>query len=105
VYLSDRPPVIETQEDIPGRVALGPSHRAPRVEGTVRLRTGRLLYVDTDFVLYGEETPVRLTESRKVKLKELHYFDHPLYGVLLQVTPYHRPQKLAPFDETASEEN
>jgi hypothetical protein len=29
---------------------------------------------------------VRLTESRRVRLKELHYFDHPLFGVIVQVT-------------------
>lgn len=29
---------------------------------------------------------VRLTESRRIRLKELHYFDHPLFGVIVQVT-------------------
>ncbi len=29
----------------------------------------------------------RLKESRRIKSKELHYFDHPLYGVLLLTTP------------------
>ncbi|MCW8856920.1 MAG: peptidoglycan binding protein CsiV [Kangiella sp.] len=29
-----------------------------------------------------------LSENRKVKLDELHYFDHPNMGILLKVTPY-----------------
>lgn len=29
-----------------------------------------------------------LSEYRKVKLEELHYFDHPNMGILLKVTPY-----------------
>lgn len=29
-----------------------------------------------------------LSESRKVKLDELHYFDHPNMGILLKVTPH-----------------
>jgi hypothetical protein len=29
---------------------------------------------------------VRMTQSRKIKLNELNYFDHPLFGVLLQVS-------------------
>ncbi len=29
-----------------------------------------------------------LSESRKIKLEELHYFDHPNMGVLLKVTPH-----------------
>ena len=31
---------------------------------------------------------VRLTESRRIKLNELHYFDHPLFGVILQVSRF-----------------
>ena len=31
---------------------------------------------------------VRLTESRRIKLNELHFFDHPLFGVILQVSRY-----------------
>jgi hypothetical protein len=34
---------------------------------------------------------VRLTEQRKVRFRELHYFDHPLLGVIVRVTPYHIP--------------
>ncbi len=30
----------------------------------------------------------RLQESRRIKSRELHYFDHPLFGVLLYATPY-----------------
>jgi hypothetical protein len=29
-----------------------------------------------------------LTESRRMRSKELHYLDHPVLGVLLLVTPY-----------------
>ncbi len=29
---------------------------------------------------------VRLRESRKIRLNELHYFDHPLFGVIVQVS-------------------
>ena len=29
---------------------------------------------------------VRLKESRKIKLNEMHYFDHPMFGVIVQVS-------------------
>jgi hypothetical protein len=58
------------------------------VYGTVRLRRGNLLHLDADLVLEGPHPPVRLTESRRVRLRELHYFDHPLFGMIAQVTPY-----------------
>lgn len=82
----------------------------PVIDGTIRLRTTRFLHVDVDIAYFPEEflqtlrtqkqgavNPeqlvvnrnadyVRLTETRKIKLNELHYFDHPLFGVLLQVS-------------------
>jgi hypothetical protein len=82
----------------------------PVFDGTIRIRTTRFLHVDVDIAYFPRDFPqllrlqkqgtnnpdqlevnqeadyVRLTESRKIKLNELHYFDHPLFGVLLQVS-------------------
>ncbi|MCG8324602.1 MAG: peptidoglycan binding protein CsiV [Thiotrichales bacterium] len=46
------------------------------------------------FFLYGPEAGqeedfyryARIRESRKIKLNEVHYFDHPLFGALIQVS-------------------
>lgn len=89
VYISDKPAArVDTAMDATA-LASGPQVVTRRVEGMIRVRTGRLLNVDADFVSYDSGAVVRLTERRKVKLRELHYFDHPLFGVLVQVTPYH----------------
>ena len=29
---------------------------------------------------------LELKETRRIKLNEIHYFDHPMYGVILQVS-------------------
>lgn len=58
------------------------------VEGEIQIRIGRVIYISTDFVKYSGVSPVRIKEQRQVKLREIHYFDHPLFGVLVQVTPY-----------------
>jgi hypothetical protein len=85
------------------------------IDGALRIRSSLYLYVDLDMVLFRtppvtekpepvgvvEETSgqlplkidesveyVRLTESRRIRLNELHYFDHPLFGVILQVSRY-----------------
>jgi hypothetical protein len=67
----------------------------------VRLRVARYLFVDVDVAYLPEgapgdpaaaaqppagPVPVRLQETRKIKLNEVHYFDHPLFGVILQVS-------------------
>ena len=76
-----------------------------KVDGTVRLRGGHFLYLDIDLAYFFKSLPesminsamldgnltkqisdyTRLSESRKIKLNELHYFDHPLFGVITWV--------------------
>ncbi|MBI2994241.1 MAG: hypothetical protein HYY48_08720 [Gammaproteobacteria bacterium] len=73
------------------------------VDGTVRVRSGRFLHVDVDMAYFPEAGvldpesrvpspdsrhvgPVRIQTSRKIKLNELHYLDHPLFGVLIEVS-------------------
>ena len=42
---------------------------------------------DTEFSeKKSEKLIIGLKESRKIKLNEIHYFDNPLYGVILQVS-------------------
>lgn len=75
-------------------------------DGIIRLRKSRFLHLDVDFAYFPDvlEQPgleagdgtagrvrlpanyVRLTESRRVKPDELHYFDHPLFGLIVQVS-------------------
>lgn len=49
-----------------------------------------------DSVPLGVENPVdyvRLTETRRLRLNELHYFDHPMFGMILQVSRYEREEE------------
>ena len=75
-------------------------------DGAVRLRKSRFLHLDMDFAYFPDtmeqlelELPapaagnrrvpasyVRLTESRRIKTDELNYFDHPLFGLIVEVT-------------------
>ena len=95
----------------------------PVLDGTVRLRVGRFLHVDVDMAYFPEQMPaaagpppvppapspaqhsirlpepvpadyVRLRHSRKILLNELHYIDHPLFGIVVQVTRMQLPDTL-----------
>lgn len=77
-----------------------------KLDGTVRLRVGYLLHIDIDLAYFfdmqhvpaanSNDNPTlsgssqvnftRMTESRRLKLNEIHYFDHPLFGVLVRVS-------------------
>ncbi len=83
----------------------------PSVEGTVRMYRTRYLHFEVDLRYFRPNpdaessgdfldedvyltertippTHFRLTESRRMRSRELHYLDQPLFGVLVQVNPY-----------------
>ena len=85
------------------------------LDGTFTLRRGRFLHVDvdlgfrksylpedgtqtTDMVVQPLTQYVRMIQSRRIRNDELHYLDHPLFGVLFVVTPY---ETNPPVDGTA----
>jgi len=72
----------------------------PPVTGNIQVYENRLLFVDIDIsVEIPTEVPdfsqassarppgvYRIQEKRRVKLNELHYFDHPFFGALVRVS-------------------
>ena len=71
----------------------------PTVQGTVKVSLARYLHVELDLLYIrpasGEipapetvPTRFRLVSERKMRSKELHYIDHPLFGVLVWIAPF-----------------
>lgn len=59
----------------------------PRAEGTVVLQVAEPdMRVATDFVVLAGDTPIRVRATRNLRSGELHYLDHEVLGILLQVT-------------------
>jgi len=78
------------------RHATHPKH--PLVHGTVMVSLARFLQVEIDLLYHrpvdGEPAPpdfaptrFRLVAERRMRSGELHYIDHPLFGVLILITP------------------
>ena len=98
---------VEVEPEL-GQVRDEPEYTPPIkiFDGTVRLRKSRFLHLDVDFVYFPDtlqqpdlEMPaqsaghrrfpadyVRLTESRRIKPDDLNYFDHPLFGLIVEVS-------------------
>lgn len=73
--------------------------------GTVRVHLSRFLHITLDLTFTGQPSPAeasvaadalgeidvapsyRLATTRSARSGELHYFDHPAFGVLVRVTP------------------
>lgn len=69
----------------------------PGLLGFVRLRLSTRLVVELDLRWApasrseGEPLVFRLSERRAIRLNEVHYFDHPAFGVLLRIEREPRP--------------
>jgi hypothetical protein len=61
----------------------------PLLDGTVSLARARFLHLAVDLIYVDPQTgvPMQLKETRRMRSNELHYLDHPRFGVLVQVTP------------------
>lgn len=62
------------------------------LEGTIRFFMSRHLHLDVnllfrDVTAGSGDVVYRLSEQRKLKSQETHYFDHPKLGVLIRVMP------------------
>jgi hypothetical protein len=88
----------QTAHDRSRAVPLPVNAAGGQLDGTVTLVRERFLHLDVDLVLQSIYT---LDETRRVRSGERHYFDHPMFGVIAEVTPYSAPAPAAP-QETAS---
>lgn len=80
------------------------------VDGTVRVAVERYLHLFLDLQLHlpqtasapedelqvHQEPRFKLVEQRRMRSRELHYFDNPRFGVLALITPYEAPVTAEP---------
>ncbi len=91
------------------------------INGQIRLRRGTFLHADLDLWFMqnsgseilpdtdnlssasfsGPRNP-NLKESRRIRSGQLHYFDHPQFGALLQLTPVDAPDAAVQSPESFS---
>jgi hypothetical protein len=77
-----------------------------KLDGVIRIRSSQFLHADVDLFYFINELSesfisanagtldssriqaefVELNETRRMKLNELHYFDHPVFGMLMRVS-------------------
>lgn len=56
-----------------------------RLDGLVRMTRGRFLHLDAELAL--RDTGGRAKLYRRMRSGELHYVDHPKFGILIEATP------------------
>ena len=70
----------------------------PEFQATLRLHLARYLHVEPDAWLArtsdaGQRYWVQINQKRRMRGEELHYLDHPLFGLLLRMTPWKTPEQ------------
>jgi hypothetical protein len=68
------------------------------LQGALRFHLSRFLHVEPNLWFNttsadGRRFWVRIDQSRRMRSEELHYLDHPLFGLLVRVTPWKHPEQ------------
>jgi hypothetical protein len=113
-YLAWRQPAYDRSRARPLTLPAPENTGNAYVDGTVRVAVERYLHLYLDLQLHlpvgavqpetGEvELPeIRLTEKRRMRSQEIHYFDNPRFGVIALITPYEPPATPTATDEGAA---
>ena len=67
-------------------VLVGDSPADP-VRGVVQVSRGRFLHVNVDLLLQDVDGSYRFKTKRRMRSNELHYLDHPMFGLVVVITP------------------
>jgi len=73
-----------------------------RMNGLVRMTRGRFLHLDAELTL--RDTGGRAKLYRRMRSGELHYVDHPKFGILIEATPLEGASGAGAADGTSSGE-
>lgn len=86
---SDRSPAVHVFSGMAGSGDTPVS--SPQINGVAAVRRNRFMHGDVDllFKKNAAAAPItaRLDASRRLRNNEVHYLDHPLFGVIIKVTP------------------
>ncbi|WP_028108125.1 CsiV family protein [Ferrimonas futtsuensis] len=80
----------------------------PLANGAPMVITGALEQSEGEAVDTTVETEpflnqIRLEQSRRVRSREIHYFDHPRLGMVVQIRRMTQPSKMPPLEATPTE--
>jgi hypothetical protein len=113
-YLAWRQPVSDRSEAQPLQIPMSGNRGSTYVDGTVKVAVERYLHLYLDLQLHlpdnaarrGDDAgdtslpEIRLTEQRRMRSNEIHYFDNPRFGVIALITPYEPPPEPAAANPT-----
>lgn len=85
-------PTLETEESNDATM------ETRELQGALRFHLSRYLHLEP-LLWYGSDTEsgqriwVKINQNRRMRSEELHYLDHPLFGLLVRITPWKHPEQ------------
>lgn len=85
-------PTLETEESNDATM------ETRELQGALRFHLSRYLHLEP-LLWYGSDTEsgqriwVKIDQNRRMRSEELHYLDHPLFGLLVRITPWKHPEQ------------
>lgn len=68
------------------------------LQGALRFHLSRYLHIEP-LLWYGSDTKegqriwVKIDQKRRMRSEELHYLDHPQFGLMVRITPWQHPEQ------------
>lgn len=69
------------------RIPANAGARPGELDGTIRFYSSRFLHLDANLVFRQDGRNYRLNELRRMRIQDVHYFDHPRLSMLARVAP------------------
>ncbi len=90
---TEQPAHADTNSSTEDTFLAGHTLAMPEMRGTLLLHVSRYLHVEPDLWLTDQDARdrlyhVQIDQSRRMRSEELHYLDHPKFGLLIQVNPW-----------------
>jgi len=130
VHLAWRQAGLDRRQALPILVRVGPPDEPPILEGTLQVHLSRYLHLTAD-LLYARDLPsgvtdeavpaeavtpadggssaprpdsalFRLDQSRRMRSGEIHYVDHPVFGVIAEIRPHEFAEAETPPPDSGS---
>lgn len=69
-----------------------------QLQGALRFHLSRFLHIEpllwySDVSSENQRFWVKIDQQRRMRSDELHYLDHPLFGLLVRITPWQHPEQ------------
>jgi hypothetical protein len=74
------------------------SYTQRELQGALRFHLGRFLHIEPQLWYNSSDAGmqrfwVNIDQSRRMRSEELHYLDHPLFGLMVIITPWKHPEQ------------